>query len=122
MTAEKRFEIGHEAMKDGTLVVTPVGKLDVFSFIDLKNFITGLSSSGSAVRMVVDLSGVDYIASSGWSVLMSRRQAIQRDGGNLAVFGMNENLRRVYDSMLIDDMLPLGSSREHAVELLASAK
>ena len=82
----------------------PSGLGDVFD--SLKKFIAEICAQNRSVRMVVDLADVEYIASSGWSVLLSRRQAIKREGGNLSVFGMSENLLRVYESMKIDKMLP----------------
>ena len=105
MAGPKRVEISSQVLGDGTVVVKPVGTLDVFTFLELKKHIEE-QARAKGVLMIVDLSRVDYIASSGWSVLLSRRQAIKRDGGNLSVFAMNENLRRVYDSMRIDKMLP----------------
>ena len=115
----KRIEINEELLEGGIQLVKPVGKLDVFTFIDLKKYFEELCARmPQGLQVVVDLSGVEYIASSGWSVLLSRRQAIQRQAGNLSVFGMNDNLRRVYDSMKIDRMLPSAIGREDAVRLL----
>jgi anti-sigma B factor antagonist len=119
----KRIEIVEEQMEGGIQLVRPVGKLDVFTFIDLKKYFEELCARlPQGLKVVVDLSGVDYIASSGWSVLLSRRQAIQRQGGDLSVYGMNDNLRRVYDSMKIDRMLPSAPSREDAARLLKVAQ
>jgi anti-anti-sigma factor len=115
----KRIEISEEQIVGGIQLVKPVGKLDVFTFIDLKKYFEELCARmPQGLKVVVDLSGVEYIASSGWSVLLSRRQAIQRQAGDLSVFGMNDNLRRVYDSMKIDRMLPSAAGQEDAVRLL----
>jgi anti-sigma B factor antagonist len=122
MPDTNRISISSENLDDGTVVVKPVGTLDVFTFIELKNYIGQLCAPAEIIRMVVDLSLVEYIASSGWSVLLSRRQSIKRDGGELSVCGMNENLRRVYDSMKIDKMLPSAGGLVEAVALVKSSK
>ena len=113
-----RIEMQSETLASGVKVVRPVGKLDVFSFIDFKKYFEDLCAEAQGLMVVVDLSRVDYIASSGWSVLLSRRQAIRRQGGDLSVACLNENLRRVYDTMLIEKMLPAGQTVETAALLL----
>jgi anti-anti-sigma factor len=118
MPDPKRISITSTALDDGTMVIKPVGTLDVFTFIELKTFIGQLCGPAEVIQMVVDLSGVEYIASSGWSVLLSRRQSIKRDGGELSIYGMSENLRRVYDSMKIDKMLPSAADQVAAVALV----
>lgn len=118
MAEEKRIEISSTVLPSGTIVVKPVGKLDVFTFTELKKFIAEICTQAKVVFVVVDLGEVDYIASSGWSVLLSRRQSIRRDGGDLSIFGMNENLMRVYEAMRIDKMLPCGASLDEATALL----
>lgn len=120
--SDKRIEISSEDLPDGVVIVRPVGKLDVFTFTELKKFIAEVCTAKPAVRMVVDLEQVEYIASSGWSVLLSRRQGIKREGGNLTVFGMSENLLRVYESMKIDKMLPSAPDQPGAIELVKAAE
>ena len=119
----KRIEITEEKLEGGIQLVKPVGKLDVFTFIDFKKYFEELCARvPDGLKVLVDLTDVEYIASSGWSVLLSRRQAIQRLNGDLGICGMNENLRRVYDSMKIDKMLPSSASRSQALQQLQARK
>jgi anti-anti-sigma factor len=113
-----RIDITSDLLPDGTRVIKPVGKLDVFSFTELKKYIEDLCASAQAILVVVDLSAVDYIASSGWSVLLSRRQAIRRLAGDLSICGLNADLKRVYDTMRIEKMLPSAASLAEATKLL----
>ena len=114
----QRIEIQSEVMPDGTRVVKPIGKLDVFTFTELKKYFEELCSQAKDVMVVVDLSAVVYIASSGWSVLLSRRQALRRLGGDLSIFGLSSDIKRVYESMKIDKMLPAGETVADATKLL----
>ena len=117
-----RLEITSATLPDGTKIIKPVGKLDVFTFVELKKYFEELCASAAAIMVVVDLREVVYIASSGWSVLLSRRQAIRRQGGDLATFGLNEDLMRVYDSMKISKMLPTAASLDEAAKLLSAGE
>ncbi len=97
-------------------VVKSSGKLDVFSFTELKQFLEALAPN---LKVVVDLSETEYIASSGWSVLLSRRRTLKSSGGDLAISGLNAETKRVYDSMRISTMLPMAPTVEQAAQLLA---
>lgn len=113
-----RIEISLTEQPDQTKVVKLAGKLDVFTFSEFKKYIDDRFSGLQQILVAVDLTAVDYIASSGWSVLLSRRQSIKRQGGNLSIFGLNDNLRRVYDSMKIHKMLPAAEDLTAACKLL----
>jgi anti-anti-sigma factor len=115
-----RFEIKEELREDGIRIVSPEGKLDVFSFMELRKYFEDLAAEGKAMMVVVDLKGVDFIASSGWSVLLSRRSAFRRLGGDLTVCGMTENIRRVYDTMKINEMLPVADDVEGGIKILSA--
>ena len=117
-----RIDITSETLSDGTKVIKPVGKLDVFTFVELKKYFEELCAPAAVIMVVVDLSAVVYIASSGWSVLLSRRQAIRRLGGDLSIYGLNGDLKRVYDSMKITKMLPAADSLGDATKLLNASE
>lgn len=114
------MEIHTEVMAGGVRIVKPVGKLDVFTFTQLKKYFEELyqQASSSSLQVIVDLSAVVYIASSGWSVLLSRRQALRRAGGDMSIFGLSEDIRRVYESMRISKMLPAAGSAAEAASIL----
>ena len=116
----KRVEITSRIVTDGIVVVKVWGILDVFSFHDLKKYIEELAKAAGS-RIVINLSEVEYMASAGWSVLLSKRQTIKHGGGELLIFGMNESLRRVYDTMKIDKMLPSAADENGALRLVKPA-
>jgi stage II sporulation protein AA (anti-sigma F factor antagonist) len=97
------------------------GKLDVFSFVQLKKQLEGVSAQDPAAKLAVDLSGVEYIASSGWSVLLARRKLGRLTGGDLLICGMSAELRRVYDSMRISKLLPAEADLDAACAKLMEA-
>lgn len=98
------------------------GKLDVFSFVKLKKFLEGVSAQDPAAKLAVDLGKVEYIASSGWSVLLARRKLGKLTGGDLVICGLNAELKRVYDSMRISPLLPVAPDLDAACALLTEGK
>ena len=113
-----RIEIKTEQLPGGQHLIKPTGKLDVFSFVEFRKFFEDFCAATKEPMVVVDLSGITYIASSGWSVLLSRRQAVRRLGGDMVICALGENLLRVYDTMKIEDMLPSAPSPEEGAKLL----
>jgi anti-anti-sigma factor len=113
-----RIQINSKILDNGVRLAKLEGALDIFSYGELKKYLEELSADAKDVQVVVDLSAVSYIASSGWSVLLSRRKLMRLAGGNLSVFGLNEDIRRVYDAMRIDKRLPCGAGVNEALDLL----
>jgi anti-sigma B factor antagonist len=87
-------------------VLQLAGKLDVFSFVKLKSFLEGVAGEDAKAKLVLDLSNVEFVASSGWSVLLARRKINKLAGGELSICGMNADIDRVYKSMRITPLLP----------------
>jgi anti-anti-sigma factor len=117
-----RIEIVLEKLDGGIHVVKTSGKLDVFSYLELKQFLETLGTATPDLKVVVDLSATEYIASSGWSVLLSRRKGLKLSGGDLSICGLSDETRRVYDSMRIQTILPSANSVKEAALLLASGE
>jgi anti-anti-sigma factor len=68
--------------------------------------------------LVVDVSGLSYISSAGWAVLMTGFKAVQKAGGGAMLCGMSEEIYRVYDVMNVASVLPAANNPLHAAELL----
>lgn len=116
------MQIEHELVSGGTVhLVRPIGKLDVFTFVELKVFLEKLSESDKAAKAVVDMSRAEYVASSGWSVLLGRRKLMRLGGGDLVVFGLNAEVLRVYQSMKVGKVLPSAEDLPGALALLETA-
>jgi len=67
--------------------------------------------------VVVDLSGVRFIDSSGLAVLIRALQDVQKYGGKLALSGMNENVRPIFEMARLDQVFVIDPRDE---ELLAA--
>ena len=116
--SDKRIEISSEDLPDGVVIVRPVGKLDVFTFTELKKFIAEVCTAKPAVRMVVDLEQVEYIASSGWAVLLSQSRMLRRAGGKMVLANMKDEIRGVYEVMNVESLLPCAADAANVKVLL----
>lgn len=55
-------------------------------------------------RMVVDLSRVTYIDSSGLAVLIAGMQEVESYGGRFALAGLQENIRSIFETARLDNI------------------
>jgi anti-sigma B factor antagonist len=58
--------------------------------------------NGKPRKLVIDLSEVSYIDSSGLAVLIEAMQKVEFYGGKLYLVGLQENLRAIFESTRLD--------------------
>ena len=74
---------------------------------------------GSRNKVVVDLSGVSFLASIGIRVLVMTARAIGNKGGRMVILGPNDDARRVLGTTGIDKIIPIAADEAAAVASLA---
>ena len=100
---------------DGELcVASPEGRIDAVSADELQQ-ILDVQMNATAKRMVIDLTGVDYISSAGLRVFL---KVAKRLPGQLAVCGLNANVRQIFDLAGFESILKVCGTREDAVASL----
>jgi anti-anti-sigma factor len=50
-------------------------------------------------KLIIDLNGVEYIGSAGWSIFISEIKQIREQKGDLVLAGMNSGVLEVYHSL-----------------------
>lgn len=76
------------------MVLEPSGKLNLVAAGPLKARIADLARSGKS-RIVVDMSGVDFIDSSGLGALVTGHKVAREAGGDLRVANVGEQVAAV---------------------------
>lgn len=71
------------------------GYLDTTTAGELENALYGLVKK-NLYRIVVDLSGVNYISSAGWGIFIGEIKDIRNNKGDLKLAGMTGDVREVY--------------------------
>ena len=81
---------------DGLFVVALSGELDMASAGELSLQLAGLRSS-ARTRIVVDVSGLAFIDSSGLNALVTSARSVDADDGWIVVAGPSQHIARVFD-------------------------
>lgn len=93
--------INEDLLSGERAVLTLDGRLDATTAPDLKTKFTSLVAEGH-VQLVIDLTRVPFIDSSGLAALVSGLKATQETGGALKLVGLNEQTRTAFRVTLLD--------------------
>ncbi|MBN2072190.1 MAG: STAS domain-containing protein [Candidatus Krumholzibacteriota bacterium] len=80
----------------------------------LEDRFNNLISNGN-VKIVVDLSDVDYISSAGWGIFVGEIKGVRRDSGDIRLAGMRPDVREVFDLLEFNALLTPYGNREEAL-------
>jgi anti-sigma B factor antagonist len=101
--------------QDGHAVVAATGEVDLFTAPILDSELTQVVSDGAA-SVVVDLSGVEFLDSTGLSVIVKALKRIREAGGSLSVVVASERVAKVFRITGLDQILPVHPSLAEALE------
>lgn len=99
-------------------VVAVTGEVDVYSAPALKDKITELLESGQHT-LIVDLSGVGFLDSTGLGALVEARAATTEVGGALPLVCSQERILKLFTITGLDGVFAIHSSVSDAVASLA---
>jgi anti-sigma B factor antagonist len=108
-----------EDLADGVTNVALRGRLDTVGagVIDLKfNAV-----AGSKRAIVVDLAGVNFLASLGIRVLVLGAKAVKNKGGKFVLLSPDENTYSVLKTAGIDEIIPIMFDRAAAIAAVRPA-
>jgi|HubBroStandDraft_1064217.scaffolds.fasta_scaffold1077234_1 anti-anti-sigma factor len=105
-------------LDNGVTVVAIDGRIDILGAqqIDMPMSII----AGSKRSVVLDLSGVTFLASLGIRSMLVAAKSIASKGGACVMYGPNEDVRGVLETCGIDTIVPIFAALDEAV--LAAAK
>jgi len=91
------------------------GRLDATGAdsIDLR-LTAALTSSGQPA--IIDLSGVDFVASMGLRLLISVAKALRVKGAAVALFGANEAVGDVLEQIALGELMPIVATEQEALD------
>ena len=112
------FGMGDEPVDERTHILTPRGEVDVLTAPQLGRRLLGLADDGKT-RMVVDLSMVTFMDSTGLGVLLDALRQLTSRHGSLALVCPTERVLRPFQVSGLVGYLPIFSSREAALGGLA---
>ena len=81
---------------EGVILVKLIGEVDILSVGELKRRTAQLDKSMPA-HVVFDLSGLEFIDSSGINALVQSVRGVETQGGTAALAGPSDEAKRVFD-------------------------
>jgi len=98
-------------------VVTPVGRIDSNTSVDLESSL--LRQVGAEAAILVDLLGVDYISSAGLRVLLKAANTARARNGRLVLCSLGQSVREVFALAGFTAIFTIEPSRAQALDRLA---
>jgi anti-sigma B factor antagonist len=96
------------------------GYLDTTTAGELENALYSLLENNQ-FKIVVDLSGVNYISSAGWGIFIGEIKDIRNHGGDLKLAGMVGDVHEVFQLLEFHSILESYGSPKEAAEAFGEA-
>jgi anti-anti-sigma factor len=109
-----------DELADGATIVVVNGRIDSTTSASLDEHLAKLGQQGVS-RVVVDLSGVDYISSAGLRVMLALAKRTKQGQGRLALCGLNDAVRQVFSLAGFLPLFTVEATRELALSRTAAA-
>src|SRR3954452_20891727 len=112
--------IADYSLDSSTHVVEVEGQVDLFSAPSLKERIWQVIDDGKT-QLVVDLSHVTFMDSTGLGVLIGARKRLLPEGGELALVITSNDIDHLFELTGLDGTFSICRSRDEAVEHFSHA-
>ena len=96
-----------------TEIIALEGEIDLHRSPEVKELLQPLMQR-KAPRILLDLSGVSYMDSSGLAVLIEALQRVLGYGGKLGLFGLQESVRNIFEIARLDQVFEIFSDETTA--------
>ena len=109
------MQINRTDLGDSVTRLKLVGKLDIAGSAVVE--IPIALAAKDCRSLIVDMSDVSFVASLGVRHLVMAAKALQRRGGKLVLFAVDEPVAQVLETMGITDLIPMAPSETAALDL-----
>jgi anti-anti-sigma factor len=106
-----------QSLDESVELLCVVGELDLSNSMELRRRVERALAEGRN-RLVVDLSGLTHMDSSGMAALIDAHQRAHDSGGLLALVITSESVRRTVEVRGLDRLFTTAVSRDDALEVV----
>jgi anti-sigma B factor antagonist len=99
-----------------TIVLLPGEQLDASNAKDFKRDVAG--TLGGASKIVLDLSQLRFVDSSGLGAMLSCLRQVNAAGGDLKLCGMSKPVRALFEMVRMHRIFDICETRDDAVRIL----
>ena len=114
------MEITADKIGDVAVVLVPVEELDASNAGELKRNIAPILEANP--QLVIDLSRLRFIDSSGLGAMLSCLRQVSAKGGDLKLCGMTKQVRATFELVRMHRIFDIFSIREEAVQAFQGQK
>ncbi|MGZ4270192.1 MAG: STAS domain-containing protein [Solirubrobacteraceae bacterium] len=116
---EPRFDLTHEELAPNTHVITVAGEIHVST---APRFSEQLNASirDDQPAVVLDLTDVDFIDSTGLSVLLNGLRRVTRNRGRMVLVATNPTVLRLFEITRLDSTFDIRTTRADALEAVGA--
>lgn len=104
----------------GRPVLYVTGEIDIYTAPLFKQAVVNLVSEGTQ-NIVIDLTGVTFMDSSGFGTLLGATRRLRPGGGGLHLAGPNSTIQRMLRLTRLDSIMQIHESAEVAVQAVAAS-
>ena len=113
------FDISTEQLNDDTYVISLAGEVDLYTAPEFKQQLLQVISDG-AKNVIVDFSDTTFIDSTTLGVLVGGVKRLRTNEGQLSLVCSDRNITKIFEITGLDRVFPIHSSREEALDAVAS--
>jgi anti-sigma B factor antagonist len=115
------FEVKNETLDGGILTFAVRGELDLNTAPELDGPLEAALSDGDELKVLIDLSGCEFIDSTGIALIVRAWQRVDRDAGGdgngrLAICCSNEQVERLLKITGVESSISMHQSRDSALD------
>jgi anti-sigma B factor antagonist len=109
-----KFEVSEEELDDQTVVLAASGEVHVSTAPELSEQLNRAIAAGKT-RLVLDFTDVEFIDSTGLSVLLNALRRLTRRQGALSVVCTNPTVLRLFEITRLDSTFDIVPTRDEAL-------
>ena len=102
------------AEKDGAVILSLAGEVDMKSSSELRAKFMEILKSAPAV-LIVDMTEVEFMDSSGLAILVETLKCCRQNNGQLKLVGMVQTVRSVFEISRLDSIFQICETLEEAL-------
>jgi anti-sigma B factor antagonist len=114
------FELSEKELDDETVVIQVTGEIHASTAPEFSERLNDAIASGKT-RVVLDLMGVEFIDSTGLSVLLNGLRRVTRVHGSMMIACANPTVLRLFEITKLDTTFTILPDCEQAIEQIRQA-
>ncbi|MCB1173708.1 MAG: STAS domain-containing protein [Leptospiraceae bacterium] len=103
------------SIKNGKLVIELSGRIDVHLASEIEDSIADLITKNSSQTVLLNLTDVEYMSSSGLRVFVSLMRTLNEKSRQLKLCNLSSAVRKVFEVVELMDMFDIYESEEEAL-------